>query len=160
VTPEQRAPLIARYAEGPDVLRAAWDEVPAAARQWSPAPDAWSAHQIMIHCADSETFAATRIRLLTAESTPVVVGYDQEEWVRTFSYHARSVDLAFAVVAAVRALTSSLLTTFDDAAWSRTGTHSESGPYSAIDWLVTYAAHLHDHADQIRSNVRQWQETQ
>ena len=33
---------------------------------------------------------------------------------------------------------------------SATGTHSESGPYSAERWLEIYAAHAHGHADQIR----------
>jgi hypothetical protein len=92
-----------------------------------------------------------------AEPNPLIVGYDQDAWVHTFSYHERSVELAFAGVATVRALTNNLLATFDDAAWARTGTHTESGPYSAVDWLETYAAHLHDHAEQIRSNVRLWQ---
>ena len=35
--------------------------------------------------------------------------------------------------------------------WQRTGTHTEDGPYGVEAWLETYAAHGHDHADQIRS---------
>lgn len=38
--------------------------------------------------------------------------------------------------------------------WSRQGTHSESGAYSVMDWLALYAAHDHDHADQIRRGAR------
>jgi hypothetical protein len=33
--------------------------------------------------------------------------------------------------------------------WGRVGTHTESGPYGVEDWLRIYAAHCHDHADQI-----------
>jgi hypothetical protein len=34
--------------------------------------------------------------------------------------------------------------------WRKVGTHSESGPYSMEDWLRIYAAHAHDHAEQIK----------
>jgi len=37
-----------------------------------------------------------------------------------------------------------------EADWQRQGTHSESGHYSAEDWLTIYAAHAHNHAAQIR----------
>ena len=37
--------------------------------------------------------------------------------------------------------------------WRRAGTHSESGAYSVHMWLDIYAAHCHDHAEQIRRAV-------
>jgi hypothetical protein len=43
-----------------------------------------------------------------------------------------------------------LLERLDESDWSRQGTHTESGPYSVETWLSIYAAHAHDHADQIR----------
>jgi hypothetical protein len=36
------------------------------------------------------------------------------------------------------------------------GRHSESGRYSAEDWLTIYAEHLEGHALQIESNVAAW----
>ena len=33
--------------------------------------------------------------------------------------------------------------------WVREGTHSESGRYTVERWLEIYAAHAHDHAEQI-----------
>ena len=62
----QRESFLKRYQEGPALLREAWDEVPEGARQWRPKDGAWSAHEIIVHCADSETYGATRIRLLLA----------------------------------------------------------------------------------------------
>lgn len=153
-----RARLTERYGAGPGVLRAAWEACPPEAWHWKPAENDWSAHDIVIHCGDSETFAATRIRLLAAEPQPVIIGYDQEAWVSAFAYDTLSTELAFATIAAMRASTHDLIRRLDDRAWSASGQHSESGPYTAEDWLVTYAAHLHDHADQIRTNVEDWQE--
>jgi len=156
VNSDERSTLIKRYGAGPAELRRAWESVPVEARTWRPEPEEWSAHEIVVHCADSEAYAAVRIRLLVAEPEPLIVGYDQEQWVEAFGYRDLPVAPAFAVVDAVRASTFALIEQLPDWAWSTTGRHTESGAYSAEDWLRTYAAHLHDHADQIRANIEAW----
>lgn len=149
----ERAPLIDEYEGGAARLRAAWDRVPKEARQWRPRPGAWSAHEIVVHCADSETYAATRIRLLAAEAAPLIVGYDQDGWSKRFDYHAQSAEAALATVEAVRRGTTPLVRSLDEAAWAKMGRHTESGPYGACDWLRSYAAHLTNHAKQIERNI-------
>jgi hypothetical protein len=151
---QERDMLIQQYAEGPSTLLAAWNEVPADLRKWKPSDDFWSAHENIIHCADSETLAATRIRLLISEPNPIIVGYDQDAWVDVFRYHDRSIDLAFDTIRAVRAFTVPVILAMPEAAWSATGSHTQSGRYSASDWLRSYGVHLHDHASQIRENLR------
>ena len=155
----ERAALVQRYGDGPGRLRAALATVPPAALQWRPQPSEWSAHEIACHCADSESHASLRIRTLVVEPEPVIVGYDQERWAKTLDYHAHPLPEALAVVDAVRASTTALLRRLPDEAWRRAGRHTESGPYTAEDWLRIYAAHLHDHADQIDANVAQWRAT-
>lgn len=152
----ERIQLIRRYADGPATLRLAWDECPPDVRLYRPSPEDWSAREIICHCADSELNAAIRIRMLTAEAEPVIIGYDQNEWVRVFDYHDLNPELALAAVEAARAWTVPVLERLAQSQWAAIGTHSESGPYSALDWLRTYSVHLHDHADQIRANVRAW----
>lgn len=152
----ERAALIQRYADGPKRLRAALATVPPAALQWRPRPGEWSAHEIACHCADSESHASLRIRLLIAAPEPVIMGYDQEQWAQALDYHAHPMEEALGVVDAVRASTTALLSRLDDGAWSRAGRHTESGHYTAEDWLRIYSAHLHDHADQVDGNVAQW----
>jgi hypothetical protein len=159
LTPEAREQLIRRYAGGPARLRAALAAVPAAALQWRPAPGEWSAHEVVCHCADSETNAYARIRYLTAEPDPVVLDYNEAQWARTFDYHAHPLDLALATVDAVRAGTTVLLRRLPEAAWTRVGRHTASGRYGAEDWLRIYAAHLEDHAAQIDANVAAWKAT-
>ena len=51
---------------------------------------------------------------------------------------------------AVRAASLALLEALTPDEWERTGTHSESGPYSVDRWLEIYARHPHEHAEQIR----------
>jgi hypothetical protein len=153
---QDRKTLIDRYAAGPERLRAALATVPPAALTWRPRPGEWSAHEVVCHCADSETNAYVRIRLLAAEAEPVLQGYDQDRWAQVFDYHALPADTAMAVVDSVRAATAAVLRRLPEAAWTRAGRHTESGRYTAEDWLRTYAEHLEVHARQIEANVAQW----
>ena len=77
---------------------------------------------MVVHCADSEAYGHTRIRLLLAEPTPLIVGYDGNLWARTFDYHAHDVELAFHTIEAVRANTVALLRRLPDGAFDRVGT--------------------------------------
>jgi hypothetical protein len=154
---EERAALISQYAAGPARLEAALATVPAGARQWRPAPGEWSAHEIIVHCADSETNSAGRIRYVLAERDVQIIGYDQDAWAIAFDYHALPLEPALATIAAVRANTVPLLERLTDEDWARAGHHSESGRYSAEDWLQVYAEHLELHVRQIAANVAAWQ---
>jgi hypothetical protein len=156
LSPSERQAFLDRYQAGPALLRTAWGEVPAEARQWRPAAGKWSAHEVVVHCADSEAYAHTRIRLLLAEAEPLIVGYDENLWARTYDYHAQSVDLAFRTVEAVRASTAALLARLPEEAFGRVGRHTQSGAYTDADWFRIYAEHLELHAAQIRRNITAW----
>lgn len=152
----ERSAFLDRYAAGPDLLRAAWAEVPAGARGWRPAAGKWSAREVVVHCADSETYAATRIRLLLAEPEPLIVGYDENAWARHFGYQEADPEEALDLVARVRAHTHRMLRTLPEGAWGKVGRHSHSGTYGTDDWLRIYAEHLEVHAAQIRRNLAAW----
>jgi hypothetical protein len=92
--------------------------------------------------------SAIRLRRLIAEDTPVIVGYDQEEFAQRLHYD-RPIAASLAVLKSVRASTTELLRCLDEDDWKRSGTHTESGPYSVETWLGIYAAHAHEHAAQI-----------
>ena len=154
----ERDALIDRYGEGVRALKEALATVPADAMQWRPRPGAWSVHEIVCHCADSETNAASRIRYLTGESDLTLDNYDQDRWATDFDYHAHPFDAALATVEAVRANTLPLLRRLPARAWERVHQHKKKGPYTATDWLRTYAVHLHEHAQQIVANVTAWRE--
>ena len=156
LTSGEREKLIQQYADGPARLRAAHATVPAEALTWRPKPGEWSAHEVVVHCADSETQSASRIRVVVSEKDPVISGYDEAQWARDFDYHAHPIDVALATVDAVRANTAALLRRLAESAWSKVGRHTESGRYTAEDWLTIYAEHLENHARQIEANVAAW----
>lgn len=157
MTAANRSLLIAAYAAGPARLRSALAKVPVEALRWRPAPSRWSCHEVVTHCADSETNAYGRIRYVLAEKDPLIVGYDQDLWATTFDYHEQPLELSLAVIDAVRASTAALIRRLPEAAWARQGRHTESGTYGAETWLRLYAEHLEAHAKQIERNFAEWQ---
>ena len=115
-----------------------------------PEPDGWTARQVAHHLADSEAMAYTRLRRLLADDDPVIAGYDEPVWANRLHYD-RPIEASVAVMRAVREASVQLLEAIDEQEWSRTGTHTESGPYSVEGWLRIYASHPHEHAEQIRA---------
>jgi hypothetical protein len=150
VTSEERAALIARYREGPDVLAAAVTGLTDAQLDARPADGSWTPREVAHHCADSEMTSAIRLRRLLAEDSPVLAGYDEEEFARRLHYGDRPIEHSLAAVRAARATSVEIVDRLSEAEWSRTGTHTEGGSYGVDDWLRIYAAHCHDHADQVR----------
>jgi hypothetical protein len=114
-----------------------------------PAPDAWTAREVAHHLADSETMSTIRLRRLLAEDSPLIQAYEETEWARRLRYD-RPIEQSIALFSAVRLSNLELLARLTDDEWARAGTHSDDGRYSVEGWLAIYAAHGHDHADQIR----------
>lgn len=155
--PEERTRRIEQYASAPGRLREALAGVPPEAMKWRPAPDEFSVHEIVVHCADAETVDAARIRYLTAERDPVIVGYDESEWARVLDYHSHSLEAALATVDVVCANTTALLRRLPETAWATAvGRHTMSGRYTADDWLATESEHIEEHNKQIDRNLEAW----
>ncbi len=153
---EERGRRIQQYATGPARLRAALDTVPPEALRWRPAPGEFSVHEIVCHCADSETNAAARIRYLAAEKAPVILGYDPGNWARRLDYHSHPLEAALEAIQAVRANTVPLLERLPDDAWDKVAEHTESGRYTGHDWLRSYSEHLEEHVGQIEQTLVAW----
>jgi len=145
----ERQDLIARYADGPRVIDEALAGITEAELDAREAPGEWSPREVVHHLADSEMTSAIRLRLLLAADDPTILGYDQEAFARRLHYD-RPIAASLAAFRAARATTGELLERMTDEDWARAGTHTESGRYGAEDWLRIYAAHAHEHADQIR----------
>lgn len=92
LTQSERVRLIQQYADGPARLESALAKVPAEVLQWRPAPREWSAHEVVCHCADSETNGAARIRYVVCETEPVVLAYDEAGWATALENHARQIE--------------------------------------------------------------------
>jgi len=150
MTHEERQALVAQYKAGYDEVARSLEGFPEAELSAHPIPGKWSAREIVQHLADSEMNSAIRLRKLLTEDDPQIQGYDQEDYAARLRYNERDIAPALEALRGARATTGQLLDAMTDADWSRAGTHSESGRYTAEDWLRIYAAHAHNHAAQIR----------
>ena len=116
-----------------------------------PGPDGWTPRMVIHHVADSETNSYVRLRRLLAEHAGTTIqGYDEAQWARSLHYD-RPVAQSLAVFRAVRNSSAELLDLITPDDLARAGVHTESGPYTLVDWLDTYVAHARDHAEQIRA---------
>ena len=88
----------------------------------------------MHHLADSEMTAAIRLRLLLAEDSPAIQGYDQDEFARRLHYD-RPHEASLELFRYARESTAELLERLTAADWLREGTHTEVGRYGAERWL-------------------------
>jgi hypothetical protein len=150
MTQEERQTLIAQYKAGYEEVARNLEGFPEESLSAHPLPGKWSAREIVQHLADSEMNSAIRLRKLLTEDDPQIQGYDQDQYAVSLRYNERPVEPALDALRGARATTGQLLDQMSDADWSRAGTHSESGRYTAEDWLRIYADHAHNHAAQIR----------
>ena len=150
MTHEERQALVAQYKAGYDEVARSLEGFPEAELSARPIPGKWSAREIVQHLADSEMNSAIRLRKLLTEDDPQIQGYDQEDYAARLRYNERDIAPALDALRGARATTAQLLDAMSEADWSRAGTHTESGRYTAEDWLRIYAAHAHNHAAQIR----------
>src|SRR5215207_9207810 len=150
MTNEERQALIEQYKAGYDEVVRSLEGIDEKSMAAHPIPGKWSAREIVQHLADSEMNSAIRLRKLLTEDDPQIQGYDQEHYAASLRYNERPIGPALDALRGARATTGQLLDQMSDADWARAGTHSESGRYTAENWLRIYAAHAHNHAAQIR----------
>ncbi len=120
-------------------------------------PEGWSARQVIHHMADSEAQSYARIRRLIAEPEGTIIqGYDENAWGASavLGYSTLPIDFSIKVFSAVRASSLIMIERLTDADLSKSGMHSESGPFSIEKWCRAYTAHPLDHIGQIEKALR------
>jgi hypothetical protein len=145
-----RQTLIQQYRDGAAEVRKALAEIGPDGLDRRPAPGEWTAREVVHHLADSELTSAVRLRRLLAEDEPVIHAYDEKAFAQRLHYH-RPIESSLDAMDAARRSSLELLEAVPEEDWGRSGTHTESGPYSVQTWLETYASHPYDHARQMRA---------
>ncbi len=142
--------MINKYGNGFSEVENALEDFPPDKLTAKPFPGKWSAAEIVHHLADSEMTSAIRLRKLLTEDFPVIYAYDQDKFAERLHYNERELAPALDAFRAARATSLQILQNLSEEDWRREGWHNESGRYSVEKWLEVYAAHAHEHADQIR----------
>ena len=110
-----------------------------------PGPGDWSVAQVVLHLMDSDLVAADRMKRVIAEENPTLVAYDENKWAKHLIYEEQSFETAASVFDLNRRQMASILRRLDDAAFSRSGRHSERGVLTLAELVADYAEHLDHH---------------
>jgi hypothetical protein len=143
--------LLERFRRGPELMAVTLTGVFGEEEDYIPAPGKWSIRQLTAHVADTEIVAAGRFRQVIAEDNPTLVAFDQNAWAARLDYARRKPKQSLESFRRLRAENYELLKGVEEAAFERTGTHSERGPLSLRQMLEGFAGHAESHARQIES---------
>jgi len=113
-------------------------------------PGKWSIMQVIQHLADSEVVYRYRMRMILAQPTPEIQGYDQDLWATNLNYNELDLREALEIIRVLRAANLKMLRGLNETQLERYGIHSERGPESIRKILQMIAAHDILHLNQIR----------
>jgi uncharacterized damage-inducible protein DinB len=137
--------LIDAYLAGPQQLRDAVAGMSDEQLNAKPIPGKMSTKEVVCHLADFEPVYADRMKRVIAEDNPPLRGGDPDVWMKALAYDQRNIAEELAVIDSVRAQMGRILHAVPEAAWSRTGVHSEAGPLSLEELLRRITNHMPHH---------------
>jgi hypothetical protein len=143
--------LLERFRRAPELLAVVLTGVFGEEEDFLPAPGKWSIRQVIAHLADSEVVGAHRFRQVIAEDNPTLVAFDQEAWGKHLDYTRRKPKQSLESFRRMRAENYELLKDLPEAAFARTGTHTERGALTLRALLEINAQHSENHARQLQS---------
>lgn len=146
---ESLTALLARFARGPSLLRAAIAGLDAGSLNRTRPGSDWSARDVVLHLADTELVRAVRFRVLLTEDEPSLVAFDEGIWKRRLHYLWRDPEAALALFEQLRFSSAELLARCSRGDWQRAAVHPEWGPVTVADLLQRGVAHVDDHCAQI-----------
>jgi hypothetical protein len=143
--------LLERFRRGAEMVAVSITGAAGAELDFAPEPGKWSIRQIVAHLSDAEIVGAMRLRRVIAEDQPKLEAFDQDAWTSNLDYARRKTSQALETFRRIRAENYELLKEVPEAAFARTGIHSERGPLTLKQLLLGYAEHAENHAAQLRT---------
>lgn len=111
-----------------------------------PAPDEWSAADLIGHFLDAEVVLGFRWRMILSADRPAYPGYDQDRWA---ALPKPPLDQRWPILEALRTYNHWLIGAIPREDWQRVGLHSEVGPERLEDTIRAYAGHDLVHLNQL-----------
>jgi len=114
-----------------------------------PAPDKWSAADIVAHLADVEIVQGWRMRSILGAPGGPIQAFDQDAWVVSGHYDKRDPRKCLEQFRVLREANLALLKTLSPQQWKHYGMHSERGQESIEHIVALIAGHDINHLEQI-----------
>jgi hypothetical protein len=144
------ADFLERFRRGAELVASSTIGAAGSELDFKPGENKWSVRQIIRHLADSEAVAVMRMRLVAAEDHPPLHAFNGEAWAERLDYHKRKLSLVLETFRRLRADNYELLKDLPEAAFSRTGLHTEAGTVSLFDLLKGGTEHVEEHVQQVK----------
>ena len=127
--------------------------VPASKLRKRPAPEKWSAGEILAHLADTEIVVGWRLRqILGAPGTPIQA-FDQDSWAAAGRYQKRDPRKCAEQFRVVREANLALLKSLAPEQWKHHGMHAERGVETIEHIVGMMAGHDINHVRQVERIV-------
>jgi hypothetical protein len=141
-------PLKVQAASAKNLERLIKGVTPAKLRK-RPAPEKWSAAEILAHLADAEIVVSWRLRsILGAPGTPIQA-YDQDAWLAAGQYGKRDARKSLEQFRVLRDANLALYRNLTPQQWKHHGVHAERGEESIERIASMMAGHDINHVEQI-----------
>lgn len=150
---EGKQPL-AVQASTPKKLERLIKGVPAAKLRKRPAPDKWSAAEILAHMADAEMVGGFRMRFILGAPGAPIVAFDQDSWVVSGHYNKRDPRKSLELFRTVREANLAMLKSLAPEQWKHYGVHSERGQESIERIVEMFAGHDLNHVRQLEAILK------
>jgi uncharacterized damage-inducible protein DinB len=118
-----------------------------------PAPDRWSAAEVLAHLADVEIVSGWRIRSILASDGTPLQAFDQNAWAEAFKYAEVEPVESLRTFTAARASLLSLLDRVDPSRLTHHGMHAERGQETIAHLIQLNAGHDINHLKQIEALI-------
>jgi uncharacterized damage-inducible protein DinB len=142
------------YLDGPVRLRRAVADMSAPQLEARPVAGKWSTLEVVCHLVDSEQAWCHRMKRVIAEDKPLLIGYDESRFAATLIYHKHDLNTELTLMEGMRAQMALVLRALPEAAWARTGVHSERGLITLEEMLQAEVEHVPHHVAHINEKRR------
>lgn len=129
-------------------------DLPLDVLRWKPAPDRWSISEVLAHLVEIEELYSGRVRRMVAEDSPSFLRYVQPPADRPNAGSQGRPAEQLARFITMRRDNLKFLKTMPASAATRTGHHSELGPFTLAQMLCEWASHDLGHLRQMAELYR------
>ena len=137
--------LIDTYLAGVPTLRQAVAGLTRQQLLARPVPGKWSTLEVVCHLADFDPILADRMKRVIAEDRPTLQAFDENAWIDRLDAQAMPVEEAVNLFVANRHWMTRILKACPEADFARVGVHTEAGPQTLAQVVVTITNHVDHH---------------
>ena len=137
--------LIADYVAGAAALRKVVAGMSAEQVKARPVAGKMSTLEVVCHLSDFDPVLAERMKRIISHDKPLLVGADENLFLKALAYHERDLAEELNLIEATRRQMAKILGKLPEEAWSRVGNHSERGLVTLEQTVQTATRHIPHH---------------